>query len=162
MDLSPPFLFRHRMLRSAASWHGSKYSLFDLLPPMVSVSKHRATGSLHCAWSLVEGSQDEPFELPLGLLAPRVLCVVTLRRHCYPRSALKSAGGFVSLCDRQLELSLKQTAGSQEQPLDFDNWQQLRKANLYGNRSTHSMIPPKSGPMVSRFSLYTLRHSARS
>lgn len=29
--LSPPFLFRHRMLLSAASWHGSKYSLYALL-----------------------------------------------------------------------------------------------------------------------------------
>lgn len=28
---SPPFRFRHRMLRSAASWQGSKYSLLDLL-----------------------------------------------------------------------------------------------------------------------------------
>lgn len=28
---SPPFLFRHRILLSAASWHGSKYSLYALL-----------------------------------------------------------------------------------------------------------------------------------
>jgi hypothetical protein len=29
--LSPPFLFKHLMLLSAASWQGSKYSLYALL-----------------------------------------------------------------------------------------------------------------------------------
>ena len=37
MALSPPLRFKHRMLLSAASWHGSKYSLYALLLLTVSL-----------------------------------------------------------------------------------------------------------------------------
>lgn len=45
---SPPLRFRHRMLLSAASWHGSKYSLYALLfvtiaSVLISLYKHFVT-----------------------------------------------------------------------------------------------------------------------
>lgn len=46
MALSPPLRFRHRILLSAASWQGSKYSLYALLCAIVSSYSFHLVASL--------------------------------------------------------------------------------------------------------------------
>lgn len=78
MARSPPLRFKHRILLSAASWHGSKYSLYALLlPPSMRLGLHTRP---RCSAYLSNLVAVEPAQSGLSLSPSLSLAIVTFRR----------------------------------------------------------------------------------